>query len=389
MNNLTPLYQGLNYIYNKEKNWCIIEMTLKSAINPVLLQNALDCVMGQSDYFNLHYANHLYDAELSFEKIQKTVSSWNGNNVQEAQKKKDLFFVAYQHKTVYLGWNHFLTDGRGARQFLMQIIAAYCNLMYGTAFSLTPLKLNTEVPIECISKRTRRKQTGQSACISEYTNPLCVHRVRISRDDVIQMAQKNDVKPFSYILAVVLNVLHELNPIEYINYIYPVDARAATNQPNALYNAACVMSGSIIWESDKTVFCNVLNQQIESKLTFQEIMEAYKSEMFALIRLYSMNASPDLKIRAFEMAQEKDCTDVFFSYIGNALEPQYADMAEYISDCWYGDIDADKKYGILIESFSFGKSFNLTVAERTGSPLFEKTIVAQFRAAGIHAEIAN
>lgn len=389
MNNLTPLYQGLYYLYNKDKNWFTIEITMKSTINPSLLQNALDFVLKQSDYFNLHYSNHLYDAEFSFERIQASVSPWNGTNVQKAQEKNDLFFLAYQHKTVYLGWHHFLTDARGAKQFLLQIIAAYCNLMYGTAFPLKPLKLNTEVPIERISERTRRKPSGQLTYTSEYTNPLCVHRVRISRDDVIQMAQNNDVKPFSYILAVLLNVLHELNPIEYINYIYPVDARTATGQPNALYNATCVIHGQMTWQSDKEAFCKTLDQQIKSKLMPQEIAEEYKAFLSSLVRLYLMKASPDIKIRAFEMSQGNYCPDVFFSYIGRALDPQYADMAEYVSDCWYGDIDADKNYGILIESFSFGKSFNLTVAERTGSLLFEKTIVAQFRAAGIHAEIAN
>ena len=175
------IFQGTMYFFRREKILCRYQFALQDAVEPALLQRALEAALSAAPYYRVQ----LVQEKRSFflEPNPNPCLVYQGSAQRDIPEETNgyLFSVSCEGDTVYFDWYHFLMDGHGVSPFLTRILEQYCNLRYGTAFANTPILCSPAYDIEAMMEKY--------PCEAVRTNVL-------GTSIMADMALKYDVKKF-------------------------------------------------------------------------------------------------------------------------------------------------------------------------------------------------
>jgi nucleoside-diphosphate-sugar epimerase len=147
------IFQGTMYFFRREKILCRYQFALQDAVEPALLQRALEAALSAAPYYRVQ----LVQEKRSFflEPNPNPCLVYQGSAQRDIPEETNgyLFSVSCEGDTVYFDWYHFLMDGHGVSPFLTRILEQYCNLRYGTAFANTPIVCSPAYDIEAMMEK--------------------------------------------------------------------------------------------------------------------------------------------------------------------------------------------------------------------------------------------
>ena len=152
------VFQGIVYYYRENQVLCRYQATLKEAVDPALLQQALDAARPLAEYYFCYVVWEKREARLEPNTAPCRVRQGSTQPKIPEETNDYLFSLGYEGNTVYLDWFHFLADGRGSAPFFTLLLKLYCNLRYGTAFACEPLVSDPPFDIEDILARYPESQ---------------------------------------------------------------------------------------------------------------------------------------------------------------------------------------------------------------------------------------
>lgn len=111
------VFQGIVYYYRENQVLCRYQATLKEAVAPALLQQALDAARPLAEYYFCHVVWEKREARLEPNTAPCRVRQGSTQPKIPEETNDYLFSLGYEGNTVYLDWFHFLADGRGGSPF--------------------------------------------------------------------------------------------------------------------------------------------------------------------------------------------------------------------------------------------------------------------------------
>lgn len=111
------VFQGIVYYYRENQVLCRYQATLKEAVDPALLQQALDAARPLAEYYFCHVVWEKREARLEPNTAPCRVRQGSTQPKIPEETNDYLFSLGYEGNTVYLDWFHFLADGRGSAPF--------------------------------------------------------------------------------------------------------------------------------------------------------------------------------------------------------------------------------------------------------------------------------
>lgn len=193
------IFQGTMYFFRREKILCRYQFALQDAVEPALLQRALEAALSAAPYYRVQ----LVQEKRSFflEPNPNPCLVYQGSAQRDIPEETNgyLFSVSCEGDTVYFDWYHFLMDGHGVSPFLTRILEQYCNLRYGTAFENTPIVCSPAYDIEAMMEKypphTATESTMQRDVVQTYEGRMRRTRVRLTKQSLVDRAVENGVKP--------------------------------------------------------------------------------------------------------------------------------------------------------------------------------------------------
>lgn len=334
------IFQGSVYFFRNKKIFCRFQMTLRDAVDPQLLQQALDAVLARADYFRQKL---IWEGDKAYlcpndQPCLVYIGSRQRNIPEESNGY--LFSVSCADATVYFDWYHFITDGYGAGQFMTQLLVDYCNLRYGTHFTPQPLVTSPMYSLEDMVRLLEANKIDND--LQQRVTQTCEGRlqrtiVRLEKDDIVREAARWGVKPFSLLLGLLCEVMlpYAASPDE-LSFSYPVDMRRAVGVPHALYN--CVTSGrqatSLRPENGFGPFVAELDRRVRANLSEDHLRIQMAQQMGWVYRVFQMRAPLKIKKRVFQMGEYASGipSDFWISYVGNPIHSREAQLSDYLTD---------------------------------------------------------
>ena len=147
------VFQGIVYYYRENQVLCRYQATLKEAVDPALLQQALDAARPLAEYYFCHVVWEKREARL--EPNTAPCRVWQGSTQPKIPEETNdyLFSLGYEGNTVYLDWFHFLADGRGSAPFFTLLLKLYCNLRSNAGFVCEALASDPPYDVEQLLAR--------------------------------------------------------------------------------------------------------------------------------------------------------------------------------------------------------------------------------------------
>ena len=315
------IFQGTMYFFRQEKILCRYQFALKDAVEPALLQRALDAALAAVPYYRVQLVQEKRSFFLEPNPNPCLVYPGSAQRNIPEQTNGYLFSVSCEGDTVYFDWYHFLADGNGVSPFLTRILEQYCNLRYGTAFANTPIVCSPAYDIEAMMEKypplTATESTMQRDVVQTCEGRMRRTRVRLTKQSLVERAVENGVKPFTALAGLLSLALRGYLGKDEILYSYSTDTRREAGAPDALYNCVCSFQDNI-----------TLTGSTEVKL--QRMAE----QMSWVYKVDRQKAPLRIKQRVFQMGEYISGVpaDFWLSYLGNPLMPAAPELQQYISD---------------------------------------------------------
>ena len=243
------IFQGTMYFFRREKILCRYQFALKDAVEPALLQRALDAALAAVPYYRVQLVQEKRESFLEPNPNPCLVYPGSAQRDIPEQTNGYLFSVSCEGDTVYFDWYHFLADGNGVSPFLTRILEQYCNLRYGTAFANTPIVCSPAYDIEAMMAKypapTADESTLQRDVVQTCEGRMRRTRVRLTKQSLVERAVENSVKPFTALAGLLSLALRSYLGKDEILYSYSTDTRREAGVPDALYNCVCSFQDNV------------------------------------------------------------------------------------------------------------------------------------------------
>ena len=132
------ILQGAMYFYRDKNIYCRISTPLRDAVDPALLQQAVDAALAEADYFKTKLVQEKREVYLAPNDQPFTVCRDSRLRAMPEETAGYLFNVSCEDRELFFDWFHFIADGHGVSRFLTRILMEYCNRRYGTALPARP-----------------------------------------------------------------------------------------------------------------------------------------------------------------------------------------------------------------------------------------------------------
>jgi hypothetical protein len=322
---------GYFYLLREPQNICVMTMTLRDEVDPALVQQALDAVLARAPFFRVRLVWQGDVPTLAPNDAPCPVVTDGVPRTLPEQTNGYLFYFAVAGRELTCNYDHFLTDGRGIHRFLTQLLQEYCNRRYGTAFQGEALVSQELYPVERLREVYRANHIEGDLRQSEQVEEReAVRRVyRTAKADWVALAQRCGAKPFSCMMAAFACALREcgaVRPDEAVDYKYAMDARAAWDIPEALYNCVAIVPGEVPAaanaEENTSVAANAARIDTRVRGVAQDPDEARRllSRVTGWAEEIMRQKAPfRVKRRIYQMgeAASRVHTDFWMSYLGN------------------------------------------------------------------------
>ena len=334
------IFQGTMYFFRREKILCRYQFALQDAVDPVLLQRALDAALGAAPYYRVRLVWEKRDAFLEPNPNPCLVYEGSAQRNIPEETNDYLFSVSCEGDTVFFDWYHFLMDGRGVSPFLTRILEQYCSLRYGTAFANPPIVSSPPYDIEAMMARYPAPEAGESTLQRDVVQILegRMHRtrVRLTKQSLVDCAVQNGVKPFTALAGLLSLAVRQYLGKDEIQYSYSADTRVAAGVPDALYNCVCSFQDNVKL-TDSTRLADIvpaMDAAVRSSLQPENMRRQMAQQMSWVYKVDRQKAPLRIKQRVFQMGEYISGVpaDFWLSYLGNPLLPATKQLQQYIRD---------------------------------------------------------
>lgn len=382
------VFQGIVYYYRENQVLCRYQATLKEAVDPALLQQALDAARPLAEYYFCHVVWEKREARLELNTAPCRVRQGSAQPKIPEETNDYLFSLGYEGNTVYLDWFHFLADGRGIAPFMTMVLQFYCNLRYGTAFEGRALVTDPPYDIEDILAKYPESQVAndmQRPVVQTFEETPTCCRVRLEKAGLVDAALRCGVKPFSALTALLCKAVRAYLDKDEVLYSYSTDARDALGAPNALYNCVASFQRRLPLTADAPLaeVAVGVDADLKANLAPEKKIFRIAEQMGWVYRVYQQKASLSIKKRIFQMGEYISGfpADFWVSYLGDPFRPSSPELTRYIEDfqTW---VPADGA-SIGLEATSLHGVITLCIKNKVPRPGFAEALRAAFEAEGI------
>ena len=326
------VFQGIVYYYRENQVICRYQAMLKDAIDPALLQKALDAARPLAEYYFCHVVWERREARLEPNTAPCHVRQGSAQPKIPEETNGYLFSLGYEGQTIYLDWFHFLADGRGGSPFFTLLLKQYSNLRYDAGFVCEALVSDPPYDVEELLARYPESQVTNE--IHEGTPHF--QRLRLEKQSLVELAQREGVKPFSALMGLACQAAQQYLEKNELVYSYAADTRAALGVPNALYN--CIASFQLPLQLEPQArlhsFAKQLDADIRASLTPERRLFRMAEQMGWVYQVFRQKAALKIKKRVFQMGEYISGfpADFWVSYIGSPLQPHSPELEDYLTD---------------------------------------------------------
>jgi len=334
------IFQGTMYFFRREKILCRYQFTLRDAVDPALLQRALDTALSAAPYYRVQLVQEKREAFL--EPNPNPCLVYQGSAVRAIPEETNgyLFSVSCEGDKVSFDWYHFLMDGHGASPFFTRILELYCNLRYGTAFENPPIVCSPAYDIEALMAKypapEASENTLQRDVVQTWEGRMRRVRVRLTKQSLVDKAVANGVKPFTALAGLLSIALREYLGKDEIQYSYSADTRDVAGVPNALYNCVCSFQDSVklTEETQLKDIVPAMDATVRRTLQPEAKLRQMAQQMSWVYKVDKQKAPLRIKQRVFQMGEYISGVpaDFWLSYLGNPLMPATPELENYIKD---------------------------------------------------------
>ena len=381
------VFPGIVYYYRENMVNCRYQATLKDAVEPELLQQALDAARAKAPYY---FQKPVWEKRvLHLEPCDAPCPVRAGSAMPSFPDENGLLFaLSYEGKTAFFDWFHFITDGRGIAPFVTMVLMFYCNLRYGTAFEGRTLETDPGYDIEDILAKYPESQAAndmQRPVVQTFEETPTRCRVRLEKAGLVDAALGCGVRPFSMLTALLCRAVRGYLQKDEVLYSYSVDARRALNVPNALYN--CVVSFQRrlpLTEADPLAGVAAgVDADLKANMAPEPQIFRLAEQMGWVYRVYQQKASLRIKKRVFQMGEYISGfpADFWVSYLGDPFLPASPELEQYIEDfqIW---VPADGA-SIGLEATSLHGVITLCIKNKVPRPGLAAALRSELETAGI------
>ena len=334
------IFQGTMYFFRREKILCRYQFALKDAVEPALLQRALDAALAAVPYYRVQLVQEKRESFLEPNPNPCLVYPGSAQRDIPEQTNGYLFSVSCEGDTVYFDWYHFLADGNGVSPFLTRILEQYCNLRYGTAFANTPIVCSPAYDIEAMMAKypapTADESTLQRDVVQTCEGRIRRTRVRLTKQSLVERAVENGVKPFTALAGLLSLALRGYLGKDEILYSYSTDTRREAGAPDALYNCVCSFQDNVTLTGSTRLADIVpgMDAFVRRSLQPEVKLQRMAEQMNWVYKVDRQKAPLRIKQRVFQMGEYISGVpaDFWLSYLGNPLMPAAPELQQYISD---------------------------------------------------------
>ena len=328
------------YFFRREKILCRYQFALKDAVEPALLQRALDAALAAVPYYRVQLVQEKRESFLEPNPNPCLVYPGSAQRDIPEQTNGYLFSVSCEGDTVYFDWYHFLADGNGVSPFLTRILEQYCNLRYGTAFANTPIVCSPAYDIEAMMAKypapTADESTLQRDVVQTCEGRIRRTRVRLTKQSLVERAVENGVKPFTALAGLLSLALRGYLGKDEILYSYSTDTRREAGAPDALYNCVCSFQDNITLTGSTRLADIVpgMDAFVRRSLQPEAKLQRMAEQMNWVYKVDRQKAPLRIKQRVFQMGEYISGVpaDFWLSYLGNPLMPAAPELQQYIRD---------------------------------------------------------
>ena len=315
------------------------QATLKEAVDPALLQQALDAARPLAEYYFCHVVWEKREARLEPNTAPCRVRQGSAQPKIPEETNDYLFSLGYEGNTVYLDWFHFLADGRGSAPFFTLLLKLYCNLRSNAGFVCEALASDPPYDVEQLLARCPESQVAndmQKDVLQIHEGTPHFQRLRLDRQSLVDLAQKEGVKPFSALMGLTCQAAQRYLEKNDLVYSYAADTRAALGVPHALYNCIASFQLSLQLEPQARFhsFAKRLDHEIRESLTPERRLFRMAEQMGWVYQVFRQKAALKIKKRVFQMGEYISGfpADFWVSYIGSPLLPHSPELEAYLTD---------------------------------------------------------
>lgn len=328
------------YFFRREKIQCRYQFALQDAVEPALLQRALNEALSAAPYYRVQLVWEKRDAFLEPNPNPCLVYAGSAMRAIPEETNGYLFSVSCEGDTVYFDWYHFLMDGRGVSSLLTRILELYCNLRYSTAFANPPIVCSPPYDIKAMMEKYPAPAAGESTLqrdvVQTWEGRMRRTRVRLTKQSLVDRAVENGVKPFTALAGLLSLALRNYLGKDEIQYSYSADTRREAGVPDALYNCVCSFQSGVKLNDDTRLADIVPEMDAEVLRTLQPEakLRQMTQQMSWVYKVDQQKAPLRIKQRVFQMGEYISGipADFWFSYLGNPLMPATPELAQYITD---------------------------------------------------------
>ncbi len=334
------VFQGTMYFFRREKILCRYQFTLQDAVDPALLQRALDAALSAAPYYQVQLAQE--KRSFFLEPNPNPCLVYQGSAQRDIPEETNgyLFSVSCEGDTVYFDWYHFLMDGRGVSPLLTRILERYCNLRYGTDFANTPIVCSPPYDIKAMMEKypapTAGESTLQRDVVQTWEGRMRRTRVRLTKQSLVDRAAENGVKPFTALAGLLSLALRGYLGKDEIQYSYSADTRKAAGVPDALYNCVCSFQDSVKLTGSTRLadIVPAMDASVRRNLQPEAQLRQMAQQMAWVYKVDQQKAPLRIKQRVFQMGEYISGVpaDFWLSYLGNPLLPATPELQQYIRD---------------------------------------------------------
>lgn len=328
------------YFFRREKIQCRYQFALQDAVEPALLQRALNEALSAAPYYRVQLVWEKRDAFLEPNLNPCLVYAGSAMRAIPEETNGYLFSVSCEGDTVYFDWYHFLMDGRGVSSLLTRILELYCNLRYSTAFANPPIVCSPPYDIKAMMEKYPAPAAGESTLqrdvVQTWEGRMRRTRVRLTKQSLVDCAVENSVKPFTALAGLLSLALQGYLGKDEIQYSYSADTRKAVGVPDALYNCVCSFQDSVKL-TGSTRLANIvpaMDASVRRNLQPEAQLRQMAQQMAWVYKVDQQKAPLRIKQRVFQMGEYISGVpaDFWLSYLGNPLLPATPELQQYIRD---------------------------------------------------------
>lgn len=332
------VFQGIVYYYRENMVNCRYQVTLKDAVDGALLQQALDAARAKAPYY---FQKPVWEKKLLHLEPSDAPCPVRQGSAKPEFPDENGFTVAlsYEGKVVYFDWFHFLADGRGSAPFFTLLLKLYCNLRSNAGFVCEALASDPPYDVEQLLARCPESQVAndmQKDVLQIHEGTPHFQRLRLDRQSLVDLAQKEGVKPFSALMGLTCQAAQRYLEKDDLVYSYAADTRAALGVPHALYNCIASFQLSLRLEPQARLhsFAKRLDHEIRESLTPERRLFRMAEQMGWVYQVFRQKAALKIKKRVFQMGEYISGfpADFWVSYIGSPLLPHSPELEAYLTD---------------------------------------------------------